>query len=355
WRHSRDDAFLFKEGAEMMLSIAQFAQSLTFHDKKNGTYHTKELMGPDEFHELFSKYPHEHGLRNNAYTNFLIAWVLDKANQVVDRLPLDERGRVLKKLSIKDKDLDGWRTISRSMKIIMSRDGIISQFEGYFSLKELDWSAYREKYGNIHRMDRILKAEGKSPDGYKVAKQADALMLFYLFPLDEVRSLFEQLGMPFSKELLRKNYDYYVKRTSHGSTLSKVVHCYIAHILGREKEAWAWYQEVLRSDVADTQGGTTREGIHTGVMASSIMIAVQAFAGLMLYEDRIVISPKLPRQWKCMRFSFMFQGTTIACKVFRRMLHIRIQGSKQKVYPLPIVVKNKPLLLAMGTEHRITL
>ncbi|MEZ5000530.1 MAG: hypothetical protein R2744_05470 [Bacteroidales bacterium] len=40
---------------------------------------------------------------------------------------------------------------------------------------ELDWKSYREKYGDIHRLDRILKAEGKSPDRFKVAKQADFL------------------------------------------------------------------------------------------------------------------------------------------------------------------------------------
>jgi trehalose/maltose hydrolase-like predicted phosphorylase len=40
-------------------------------------------------------------------------------------------------------------------------------------LEELDWEFYREKYGDIHRLDRILKAEGKSPDNYKLAKQAD--------------------------------------------------------------------------------------------------------------------------------------------------------------------------------------
>jgi trehalose/maltose hydrolase-like predicted phosphorylase len=38
-----------------------------------------------------------------------------------------------------------------------SGDGIISQFEGYNELEELDWDAYRAKYGNIQRLDRILR------------------------------------------------------------------------------------------------------------------------------------------------------------------------------------------------------
>ena len=40
-------------------------------------------------------------------------------------------------------------------------DGIISQFEGYEDLEELDWEGYRAKHGNIQRLDRILRAEDK--------------------------------------------------------------------------------------------------------------------------------------------------------------------------------------------------
>jgi hypothetical protein len=40
--------------------------------------------------------------------------------------------------------------------------------------------AYRAKYGNIQRPDRILHAEGDDPDRYKVTKQAAAAMLFFL-------------------------------------------------------------------------------------------------------------------------------------------------------------------------------
>ena len=42
-------------------------------------------------------------------------------------------------------------------------DGILSQFEGYEQLEELDWDGYRERYGDISRLDRILEAEGDTP------------------------------------------------------------------------------------------------------------------------------------------------------------------------------------------------
>ena len=74
-------------------------------------------------------------------------------------------------------------------------DGIISQFEGYEDLEELDWDGLAGAHGNIQRLDRILRAEGDDPNRYKAAKQADAVMLFYLFPDAELRRLFAQLGV----------------------------------------------------------------------------------------------------------------------------------------------------------------
>jgi len=56
-----------------------------------------------------------------------------------------------------------------------------------------------------------------------------------------------------------KNIAYYVKRTSHVSTLSRVVH---SGVLMRSDPhgSWVLFQKALESDVADVQGGTTLEG-----------------------------------------------------------------------------------------------
>ena len=43
--------------------------------------------------------------------------------------------------------------------------------------------------GNIQRLDRILRAEGDDPNRYKMAKQADTVMLFLLFSGDELRAM----------------------------------------------------------------------------------------------------------------------------------------------------------------------
>lgn len=121
-------------------------------------------------------------------------------------------------------ELVRWREITRKMRIAFHGDGIISQFEGYETLEGFDWEGYRQPYGDSHRLDRILGAEGDTPDRYKVSKQADVLMLFYLFSSDELGALCAQLRYPFAYETIPNNVDYYLGRTSHSSTLSRIVH-----------------------------------------------------------------------------------------------------------------------------------
>jgi trehalose/maltose hydrolase-like predicted phosphorylase len=185
----------------------------------------------------------------------------------------------------------------------------LEQFEGYFELKELNWEEYRKKYGNIHRLDRILKAEGRSPDEYKVSKQADALMSFFVLERDGVVDILQRAGYPYDvKNLLEENFQYYLRRTSHGSTLSNLVHAYLASVIENEALTWKFYQDALMSDYKDLQMGTTQEGIHVGVVAGSTVLTLRAFAGLRTDKKYLYISPNLPRTWRRLIFNLQFKG-----------------------------------------------
>lgn len=100
-------------------------------------------------------------------------------------------------------------------------------------------------------MDRILKMEKESPDHFKVAKQADTLMLFYNMPEDELKQLMSNLGYQPKPDLLKINYNHYYPRTSHGSTLSRVVHAYLCNVMGEKDISWDLYWEALTSDYID--------------------------------------------------------------------------------------------------------
>ena len=307
YRINQDQEFMDDYGAELFLDICRFWDSKTVLDESTGRYHIHKVMGPDEFHE---KLPgsDEGGLTDNAYTNIMVSWMLSRAFDILDHLPESRKKEVLEKLELSGEDLERWDVIRHKLNLHITDEGIVEQFHGYFDLKELDWDAYREKYDDIHRMDRVLKAEGKSPDAYKVSKQADFLMTFYNLGSEEVTRMIHELGYQVPDDYRQKNFDYYIARTSHGSTLSRLVHARLAYEEGMHEKGWELYLEALRSDLVDIQGGTTGEGIHCGVMAGTVFDALVAFGGLDLTGDIPGVFPHLPGTWQQMSFSFTFRG-----------------------------------------------
>lgn len=309
---NEDDAFMLHYGAEMILEICRFWASKASLDPASGRFSITHVMGPDEFHESYPGHE-EGGLTDNTYTNIMAVWMFEKAIRYLERLNASDREQVCKKIGLTREELDTWKDISEKIRIVINEEGILAQYDGYFELKELDWDDYRKRYGNIYRLDRILKAEGKSPDEYKVAKQADTLMLWYNLDAGTINDILVRLGYQLPADYLSRNLEYYLKRTSHGSTLSRVVHAYLAIRTGRTELSWQLYSDAVTSDYNDIQGGTTAEGIHTGVMAGTILVALTAYAGLDLSGDSPQINPHMPPHWRCMKFSFWFRGIRYFC------------------------------------------
>jgi trehalose/maltose hydrolase-like predicted phosphorylase len=306
---TQDVAFMRDYGAEMMLEIARFWASIAHFNPERDRYEIHGVMGPDEFHE---KYPgaEDGGLRNNAYTNVMVAWLCGVARDVLLLLPATRATALRDRLGLDDEELRTWESMSRRMFVPFHGDSIISQFEGYAELEELDWDAYREKYGNIQRLDRILRAEGDDPGRYKVAKQADTVMLFFLFSSDELRRLFGRLGYGYGPDTARKNIAYYDRRTSHGSTLSFVAHAGVLAALDPES-SWQRFLVALESDVGDVQGGTTKEGIHMGVMSGTLDLVQRSYTGTHIRDGVLYFDPRLPGDLDGLSFSMQFQGAPI--------------------------------------------
>jgi len=321
---TEDVEFLGDYGAEIMLEIARFWASIAHFNPQRERYEIHGVMGPDEFHE---RYPGatEDGLRNNAYTNVMVAWLCSVAGTVLDLLPATRADALREGLHLTDEEVLTWDDMSRRMFVPFHAGGIISQFEGYDALEELDWDAYRAKYGNIQRLDRILRAEGDDPDRYKLAKQADTVMLFLLFSSDELRRIFERLDYDYDSDTARKNIVYYDQRTSHGSTLSFVTYAGVLAMLDPES-SWQRFLVALESDVADVQGGTTKEGIHLGVMAGTLDVIQRGYAGVRVRDGVLQLDPRPPEQLGNLSFSMRFRGTPISMTLAGHQLTVDVQG-----------------------------
>lgn len=320
-----DMQFMEEYGAELLFEICRFWASKSKLNRVTGRYEIIKVMGPDEFHEKYRD-TEEGGLKDNAYTNLMVAWMFEKAGELLASMDKGKKDALLERLRLTSGETERWNDIASRINLVISGDGIIAQYDGYFDLKELDFEEYRRKYNNIYRMDRILKAEGKTPDEYKAAKQADTLMTFYNLSKEEVDRILERLDYILPEDYLMKNLKYYLARTSHGSTLSSVVHAKLANLTGDHQLSWELYFDALTSDYNDIQGGTTAEGIHAGVMAGTVWVALSSFAGLDLHGDYPRFNPSLPEHWRKISFSFNFREADYECEITRETIRIRVDN-----------------------------
>lgn len=313
-------AFLSWYGAEIIFEVALFWSSLAKWSEEKQRFEIKGVVGPDEYH---TQYPgtDEIGLNNNAYTNVMAVWVLHTALQLpglIDDMRLQE---LYGKLQISEAEVSRWNEICRNMYLpfIDAPGHIISQFEGYENLPELDWKKYRETHGEVLRLDRILESEGDDVNRYKASKQADVLMLFYLFSTEKLIQLFDLMGYDFKPECIQENINYYEPRTSHGSTLSTIVHSWVLARSDR-KRSWGNFQTALLSDLEDIQGGTTPEGIHLGAMAGTVDLVQRGFTGLVIYNDELLLNPVLPENIYFMEMRLKYREHWFSLRITQQKL-----------------------------------
>ena len=344
---THDVEFLQFVGAELILDIARFWSSLASFNDERGRYEIRGVVGPDEFHE---GYPNSStpGLNNNAYTNLMAVWVLCRALEVLDLLPDIRRDELVTRLGLSADETARWDHISRRMYLPFHGDGIISQFEGYEKLIELDWEDYRAQYGNIQRLDLILEAENDSTNRYKVSKQADVLMLFYLFSAEELGGLFARLGYQFEYETIPRNVAYYDSRSCHGSTLSRVVHAWVLARSDRPR-ATRYFAEAMQSDVGDIQQGTTAEGVHLGAMAGTVDLVQRGTMGIEVAGDVLRLNPRLPQQLEHLEMRIRYRGHSLDLRLVRDALTVR--GRDRDAAPIRLGIRNEVYEFAGGSTR----
>ncbi|MGW2091269.1 glycoside hydrolase family 65 protein [Promicromonospora sukumoe] len=340
-----DVAFLHGHGAEMLVEIARFWCSLATYDAADDRYDLRGVMGPDEYHDAYPG-AERPGIDNNAYTNVMVTRLLRYALDALALLPDDERAALRRRLALGDDETDLFERVGRRMRVVFHGDGVLSQFEGYDRLAELDWPAYRARYGSIRRLDRILEAEGDSVNRYQASKQADVLMLVFLLGERGLLDALAALGYPFDAAALDRTVRYYLARTSHGSTLSAVVHAWV--LASRDPGAsWRFFREVLDSDIADVQGGTTAEGVHLGAMAGAVDLVQRCYPGLDLTGDVLRLAPRLPAEIGELSFRLRYRdhwGIEVRCAHD----HVRIGLARSRQPPVTVAVDDVGRSLAPG-------
>jgi beta-phosphoglucomutase len=293
WQATNDDEWLRDYGAEIILDTGVFWISRIEWNPKQQRYEIREVIGADEYHE-------QH-VSNNAFTNRMVQWHLEKAVAVYDWLcsKYPEKAAELQaKLGITSKQRDRWDDMVANLWIAYDPStNLIEQYEGFFNLEDIDLTHYEPR---TRSMQAILGIEGASKR--QVLKQPDVLMLLYLMRQSE--------EFPYNREILQKNWDYYAPRTdiTYGSSLGPAIHGILASDLGQSDEAYQRFMQAAMVDLEDVRGNAA-DGIH-GASAGGIWQAVTfGFGGLKLTQEGPTATPQLPSHWQRLKFKIYWRGT----------------------------------------------
>lgn len=290
-----DEEFLLKAAPVFLETARYWADRIEF--REDGTLHLNGVMGPDEY-TCFCN--------DNAYTNTMVRFAMEKTLAVL-KLIKEKEPASWQTMKVEPEFLQKVETIAQELPVLRREDGVILQCREFEALEEPRfqefWKDRSRPFGGTVSQDRCYRV--------KALKQADVLMLPYLFP------------QHFSPETIRKNMEYYLPYTTHDSSLSAIIHSILFARLGEKQQAWEFFERALDIDLDETAGGAA-EGIHIANCGGIWQALLFGFAGMLpAYEsDTPVFAPRLPETWRSLSFGLVYGG---------KRYRVRIEGDQAKV------------------------
>ncbi len=307
-----DPLFLEDYGYEMIMEAARFWASRVSKNKE-GKYEILDIMGPDEFHEHVD---------NNAYTNMMAKWNLLTASRVYNELKDKNKKvfeRIAAKIHLKEKEVKVWRTIAMRLKMNIRKDRVIEQFDGFFRKRFIEIVNFDEN--GIPLLPEGIKV--KDYNKTQLVKQADVLMLLYL------------QSVQYNRRTKESNYWFYSKRTLHKSSLSPAIHCLVALEIGALPQAYQFFNVALRADISNIHGNTS-EGIHAASLGGVWQSIVHGFAGIRNKDGHLSILPLLPKTWKKIRCSVIWQKKLLRFEVKNNEVRLKVDSKTKKKLKIEI-------------------
>ncbi|MCK5442808.1 MAG: glycoside hydrolase family 65 protein, partial [Maribacter sp.] len=323
YRFTGDYTYIPEMGLEVLIGIARFWHQRANFSSLRKKYVILGVTGPNEY---------ENNVNNNWYTNYLAKWCIDYATEqlqkVKDGYP-DDYERIIGYTNLTSNETEQWEEVADQMYFPFSEEhNVFLQQDGFLDKELITVDNLDKSERPINQKwswDRILR----SP----YIKQADILQGFYLFE-DH-----------FSLEELQRHFDFYEPFTVHESSLSPCVHGIQAAKLDRMEQAYQFYLRTSRLDL-DDYNKEVEEGLHITSMAGTWMSIVEGFGGLRVLEDKLSLSPRIPKQWKSYSFKVNFRNRILRVTVTKEETKFVLEGSEQ----MSIRLNGKRLEIMPGTE-----
>ncbi len=305
---THDKEFFRDCGYEVMFETARFWASRVEYNKRYNKYEIKNVIGPDEFHN---------NVNNNAFTNMMAKWNLFVAYRLFRKMKESDPAalkKLIEKIKLSVKEVNKWKDIAACIRINMERKQVIEQFDGYFRKRRVKISGWDEHYLPI------LLSEKMTPRDYKntqLIKQADVVMLLYL------------LSDVFGSKTQKQNYEYYVDRTLHRSSLSLPVYAIMGIDTGDRSRAYRFFNTALCTDISNINNNTG-EGIHAACMGGIWQVLINGFAGARIQKEILSIDPRLPIIWRKVLFSLHWRGNLLRLEIKNNKIKIKLIFLKKK-------------------------
>lgn len=285
FENTHDEAFMKKEGLALLKETARFWISRSVEEA--GQIKIKDVIGPDEYTEH---------INNNAYTNYMAYYNVEQALNF-----MDEYGDSEKLLLKQGRDF-----LNRLYLPQPNADKIIPQDDTFLSKPEIDLSRYKENQGS---QGILLDYSRQEVNEMQILKQADVVMLMYLFP------------HKFPMDVVAENLHYYEEHTIHDSSLSKAIHAIVAARCGDSEKAYRFFQESCLIDLG-TNPHSSDEGIHAASLGAIWLTAIFGFANISVDQKRLTIDPKLPEKWSKLVFPLNYKGRRLEIKLTHELIEI---------------------------------
>ncbi|MGO4822522.1 MULTISPECIES: glycoside hydrolase family 65 protein [unclassified Flavobacterium] len=304
YRFTGDYSYIPEKGLEVLIAIARFWHQRASFSNNKKQYVILGVTGPNEY---------ENNVNNNFYTNYIAKWCIDYAYEQIQKVSLEypsDHKRIIEKVTLGEAELLEWKKVADNMYFPKSEElGIYLQQDSFLDkdlvpVKDLDKS--QRPINQKWSWDRVLR----SP----YIKQADVLQCFYFFE-DH-----------FTKEELKRNFEFYESFTVHESSLSPCVHSIQAALLDKMDMAYTFYLRTSRLDL-DDYNKEVEEGCHITSMAGTWMSIVEGFGGMRVKDDALHFSPKIPKEWSGYSFKINFRNQILRVIVSQNETQFTLEGS----------------------------
>ena len=335
WHYARiteDKAFLYREGAELLVQLSRFYASRGQFGQVTGKFGLLGVMGPDEFKLM---------VNHNCYMNLLMKKTLSYTAEVLQEMQKKapkEFKTLSTKLKLKPTEPKEWLKKAKLTRILQDKKtGVFEQNEGFFDMPHMDLKSIpAEQFPLYHSWsyDRLYR--------YDMHKQPDVLLFLFFF------------NREFSSKVKKQNYDYYEPRCIHESSLSPAIHSILASEIGYHDQAYSLAQFASRLDL-DNYNRNTREGLHTTSLSAAWMNLVNGFGGMRSDGKLLSFEPSIPKKWKSFSYRILYRGCVLSVKVDKKEVELKLIKGKEiaaEVYGKRVRIDSKGVKVKLPSNRK---